>query len=323
MIINTNKQDNENAPITPDSINDQLKQIQIEIDKLCQELAQESMQFNEWDFFKKLCSYISTYERLLYTNITNYVCTLSEKQFATVQSNIDAVAHYIYSIDFEKEASNLSDKKLVNTAKKTVLKLWDHINLARRQYQLFLATDEKYSEIAEEKVKNIIPGLTKDMNSQLIALVSIFTALSFLLFGGISSLDNILDGARDIPVLKLLIVGNIWCFCIMNLIFVFMFFISKLTKLNIKSTDDINANFIQKYPFIWWCNWFLISSGLSFAWIYYLKTTHLLIKIEGFLFKNSTLFVILTTIFLLLLILVSGIYILLNNGKTKISRHKY
>lgn len=322
MIINTNKQDTENSPINPDSTNDQLKQIQDEIDKLCQGLALESIHFNEMDFFYKLSLYISKYKRLLYTNITNYVCTLSEKQFATVQNNIDTAAHYIYSKDFEKASAKFSDKELVDTTKKTVLKLWDHINLARRQYQIFIATDEKYTEIAEEKVKNIIPTLTKDMNSQLIALVSIFTALSFLLFGGISSLDNILDGAKNIPILKLLIVGNIWCFCIMNLIFVFMFFISKLTKLDIKSTDDINANFIQKYPFIWWCNWFLISSGLSFAWIYYLKATDLMINIESYLFENSILFVIFITVLLLTLILISGIYILSNNGKTKYIRHK-
>lgn len=50
--------------------------------------------------------------------------------------------------------------------------------------------------------------LSKEMNGQLISLVSIFTALSFLIFGGISSLDNIFVGAKDIPVTKLMIVGS-------------------------------------------------------------------------------------------------------------------
>ena len=82
-------------------------------------------------------------------------------------------------------------------------------------------------------MKDVEIRLTKEMNTQLISLIAIFTALSFIVFGGISSLDNIFDGVKDIPVTKLMIVGSIWCFCIMNLVFVFMFFVGKLTHLEI------------------------------------------------------------------------------------------
>lgn len=317
MIINTNKRDNNVQPSLSVNENDQLKQIQDEIDKLCAELSVKSTDFSPSDFFLKLYNYIRIHERFLYVNITNYICILDDNQFATVQTNIDTVAHYIYSQEFQNNSTQFDSEESYEKSQRAVLKLWDHVNLARRQFQLFLDKDENYRKIAEEKAKEVIPELTKDMNSQLIALVSIFTALSFLLFGGISSLDNILDGAKDIPILKLLITGNIWCLCIMNLIFVFMFFISKLTKLEIKSTDDVNANFIQKYPFIWWCNWVLISSGLVFGWLYYLKRRQLLCDIEESLFKNPVPFIIIVSLSLLILILLSGIYILSNNGKAK------
>lgn len=101
----------------------------------------------------------------------------------------------------------------------------------------------------------------------------------------------------------------------MNLIFVFMFFVAKLTKLSIKSTEDVNANFIQKYPFVWWSNWILCSSGVVFGWIYYLKRRQLLCEIENGLHNNSKAFVFGVSAIIIALILGSGIYILRNNGK--------
>lgn len=316
MPINPKKQDECSDKISAPKQEYKLKEMQDAIDNLCLELSKESCRFKEYKFIKELIDYINEYERLLYVNVTNYVCRLDEKSFASMQSNIDFVAHYIYSKNFENDFRN-EDKLKRDAVKKIVLKLWDHINLARKQFELFAINENKYGEIAKKKVEDSIPNLTKEMNMKLISLVSIFTALSFLLFGGLSSLDNILDGAKDIPILKLLITGDIWCLCMMNLIFVFMFFVSKLTKLNIKSAEDVNANFIQKYPFIWWSNWVLCSSGIIFGWIYYLKRRQLLCEIENGFFNNSKAFVFIVSGTIIVAILITGIYILINNGKVK------
>ena len=314
--INPKKQDEDSSQIAAPKKEYKLKEMQDAIDDLCNALSRRSKGFDTGKFFSELVDYISKYERLLYVNITNYVCTIEEKDFATMQSNIDAVAHYIYSEKFSKDFPETNGKNY-DAEKRTVLKLWDHINLARKQVELFAINEEQYKEIAKKKVEESLPDLTKEMNVQLISLVSIFTALSFLLFGGLSSLDNILDGAKDIPILKLLITGNIWCLCMMNLIFVFMFFVSKLTKLTIKSTEDVNANFIQKYPFIWWSNWVLCSSGIGFGWIYYLKRRQLLCEIENGLHSNSKAFVFIVSFIIITLIFATGAYILSNNGKQK------
>mgnify|MGYP007007140284 CR=1 FL=1 len=45
-------------------------------------------------------------------------------------------------------------------------------------------------------MKDVEIRLTKEMNMQLISLIAIFTALSFIVFGGISSLDNIFFGSE-------------------------------------------------------------------------------------------------------------------------------
>ena len=306
----------ENTDTTPEYI----ANMQNAMDEICQMLSEESRNFKPPKFFAKMYSYISNNDRLLYTNITNYIFTLSEEIFGKLQTNIDSVVSYMYMEACKNDYKK--DLRKFERTQRSILKMWDHINLARKQYIMFNVKDDKYESIVDEKMENVGIKISKEMNTQLISLVSIFTALSFLLFGGISSLDNILDGAKDIPILKLLLIGNIWCICIMNLIFTFMFFIAKLTNLNIKSNDDVNANTIQKYPYIWWCNWILCSSGIIFAWIYYLKRRQLLCLWENQLFNNSGAFVIMTSIFIGLLILLTGIYIVHHaiKGKEKSER---
>lgn len=77
---------------------------------------------------------------------------------------------------------------------------------------MFYYNDKDYEKIVDSKMETAEIKMSKEMNAQLIALVGIFTALSFLVFGGVSSLDNIFLGAKDIPALKLIICVEQFCY---------------------------------------------------------------------------------------------------------------
>ena len=255
------------------SSSEYINNMESEMDCICKMLSEDTRNFNAKSFYDKIHSYIVSNDRLLYTNISNYIFTLNDEQFGTLQTNIDKVVHYVYSDQFKNDfqAENTKIEREFQRTKRMILKMWDHVNLARRQYVLFQHKDDDYSKIVDEKMEIASTKIYKEMNGQLISLVGIFTALSFLVFGGISSLDNIFLGVKDIPVLKLIIIGSIWCFCIMNLVFVFMLFVARLTKLSIRSTDDINANIIQKYPLICWSNFVIIFIFIMSTWLYYIR----------------------------------------------------
>lgn len=265
--INPNKTDpkehkfRDSAPGLGESI---LEEMQKEIDILCSVLTENSQKFDKEYFYELLEKYLNNgKQRLLYVNITNFVCNLDEETFATVQTNMEAAVQFIYC------KSESSDKKEVcSNTFKAALKLWDHINLARRQWQMFSIKDEQYEEIAEKKLEEKIPHLSKEINAQLISLIALFTALSFLIFGGISSLDNIFDGAKDFPILKIMIIGCIWSICMINLVFIFLFFVSKLTKLSIQSSEEVDASLIRKYPLIYWCNFIFCTILLLCGWTF-------------------------------------------------------
>ncbi len=275
--INVNKHNAERV----NSTSDYIKKMSVGVDGLCERLVKNSQEFDHKVFFETLHNYIKNEDRLLYTNITNFVFDLKEEEIGVVQTNLDSVINYIYGDEFNEDfpwtpgAENQGNP--YDRTKRTALKIWDHINLAKRQLFLLKMSDDDYTRIVDTKMKEEEARLTKELNIQLISFVAIFTALSFIVFGGISSLDNIFLGAKDIPVTKLMIVGTIWCFCIMNLVYVFIFFIAKLTELNMKSCQDVNANLVQKYPLIWWCNFVLIVILALSCWAYY-------IKCEGFSF---------------------------------------
>ena len=283
------------------STSDYIQKMENAVDDFCRRLSKDSREFDSKIFFDLLHEYIVHDDRLLYTNITNYIFDLEkEETFGIMQTNLDKVINYIdgeqFARDYEWNPTDVEQRNPYDRTKRTVLKLWDHMNLARRQYSSFKKTDEDYSRVVNKKMEEAEAKLTKDMNGQLISLVSIFTALSFIVFGGISSLDNIFLGAKDIPVTKLMIVGTIWCFCIMNLVYVFLFFISKMTGLNIKSNQDINANLVQKYPLIWWCNWTLITILMFSCWAYYIKCEDFSTRAYEALQKHSTAYLVFGTI---------------------------
>lgn len=295
---------------------DHIAQMSKAMSELCKLLSKDYDEFDKKHFFEKFSIYIkNNNNRLLYTNVTNEIFN-NYNSTGSFQSNLENVIAYSYEIKCSGVKAQIEHEKV----QRALMKLWDHINLAIRQYELFQISDEHYSAIAEEKMKNVEIRLTKEMNMQLLSLIAIFTALSFIVFGGITSLDNIFEGVKDIPVTKLMIVGCIWCLCIMNLVFVFLFFVSKLTGLEFKSTTDPDANLVQKYPLICWCNWVIITILVFSCWAYYIKCEEYSQKISIILQQYSTVYFIVGTLLISVLVIIGAniIYQLYRGKETQL-----
>ena len=72
-------------------------------------------------------------------------------------------------------------------------------------------------------------------------------------------------------------IGLIWGFCVINMIFVFLYCVGKMTKLSFKSTtDDTENNIFKNYPIVVYTNyviavlllpslfgWFLQQTGIA------------------------------------------------------------
>lgn len=228
--------------------------------------------------FDKILNYIAQYDRFLYSTISNQIYAMmdSSKESELVEvivSNLEILVEY--TVDSEKmfhklETTDQDKKNLIEKTKKVILKIWDHVNLAVRQYHVLKQTDEEYEKRFEKQISVYKEKLTKDMNSQMITMVGIFTALAFLIFGSISSLDNIFTNIK-IPLMKAMSIGLIWGLCVLNLVFVFMYCIGKMSELKLSIMDDQNATVFQKYPVVWWSNITLISLLIFTTWTYFIQ----------------------------------------------------
>ena len=247
-------------------------------------LQEDNQNFNAEAAFEELKKYILTYKRILYSIVSNIVYDITDDdnsgkpgsnpdRFGTLLSNIEKLVEYT---DCDENiaknitaASSSEEKTAIDETRKAVWKIWDHVNLAHRQYDVLRQSDAEFKRRFNEQIRDSQDSMTKEMNSQLLTMVGIFTALAFVLFGGISSLQSIFEGLQETHLLKLLILGCGWGLGMLNVVFVFLFCIGKMTKLNFKSTMSPDATFWQRYPVVCWTDFLLISLLSILSWLYY------------------------------------------------------
>lgn len=241
---------------TASSKNDHIDSMSFDMLKLCKELSRSvaNGNFDSAHWLDELRNYISNNDnRLLYSDISNYIFNLSDEEFTTFTTNLDSVLNDAADL---RGTGVEQDKNLY----KTLLKFFDHVNLAHRQNSMFSNKQQDIDNEIERLLGPKVQDITKDMTSQLVGLVSIFTALSFLIFGGISSLQNTFNSLSTAAnaqnsILPTLIVTLAWAFCLMNLLFGFMYFVLRIVK---PPVSQIQTNIVQRYPVVFLCDYVLL-----------------------------------------------------------------
>ena len=282
--------------------------------------------FDVHSCIESINNYIKKHDRLLYSVISNYIFELKNQDPGIFITNLESLTEFVLSDQYSNKYLNNDVETDYANVKKTVLKLWDHVHLALYQFDSLKQSDEEFTR---NFIKNIEPvktdvnkqlnEFTKGMNSQLISLVGIFTAMSFLVFGAINSLDEIFKNAQNIPILQIMIVGSIWGLCVTNLVFVFMFFISKMTDTPIKSSLDKDATLIRKYPLIFWSNLIIVTILSICSWLYYIDTQNIGGWFVNIGKNNSTIVCLLGFVCILaMFITFSMIFIYQYNKKNKV-----
>ena len=238
------------------------------INKICDCFVTPSERFEPEYVLQKMREYRNTYTRWIYSDITNYIFQQGGLGIEGLfNQNLDNLEGYIYS---QAEKKPTKEKEITSDPDVIMFdKFSDHVNLALVQRGLVDTSDKNFESNFKTCADPYAEKLYSKLNKELISLVSIFTALSFLVFGGIQSLDNIFTDVGSVPIVELVIVGCIWSFGILNLVFSFLYLISKLTKLSLRAVDDDHATLAQKYPFWVWSNFALFFIFSIFCWIYY------------------------------------------------------
>lgn len=222
-----------------------LETIQAETVNLAKSLNTPEQEFNIDDFEKLLDDYLTKYSRVLYSSFTAYIYRLkSEKK----DKEIDNMSGNLVSI-----ISSFNVEEKIEDRQKILLKLYDHISLATRQASTMEVTKEKvdpYILKATETIKSQLENLNQDMiaykermradieaqkdslMSQMIAIVAIFVGISFVMFGGMSLINDLfthVDG-QPVPLVELICLGCLIGIVMIVVMYCFIMFILSITR---------------------------------------------------------------------------------------------
>ena len=306
-----------------------LQDMENDMQRILAYYCQPNNNFKPEKAFKDLNNYLKTNRRLLYSTISMVVYAYTDEasavnsgseqdQFGTLLSNIEKLVAYVdddHNIAAHKSAAATKvDEESVDETKKAVWKIWDHVNLAHRQYENLKQSDTEYDEKFKKRIAEFQNKLTGEMNAQLLSMVGIFTALAFILFGGISSLESVFSGLNDTNLIKLMIIGCIWGLGMLNVMFVFLFCVGKMTKLKFKSSDNLKASFWQRYPVVCWTDYLLVSLIIILVWFYYCSNQGARTWIDSLIANNPSAVSVVGTIFIIIVIAL-GFYKIVNLTK--------
>lgn len=237
-----------------------IEEMSSETEKIISYLAVSSSEYSPQKTADDLKSYISKYKRILYSDISVYIFSLnSEQDFSILQANLQKLIEY---------ADGLNNNDLM----RVIIKIYDHANLATKQFLELKQSDEEYKEKFEEHMKPAKRKIERELNTQLITLVGIFTAMAFVVFGGISTLDNIFNSMKNLTILKAMIIGCVWGICMFNLIFIFMYYILKL----VNHEEELNdANIVRRHVSVFIGNLLLLTILAMGLLLYYIDQKNL------------------------------------------------
>lgn len=275
------------------------------IAKIFHTFITDSVSYNPEDTTKLIDEYLETGERILYSEVSNNIFAYFDYEIGNFQTNLEYFVLHVYN-EIGKQVPY----------RKTYIKLYDHCQLALSQRKNLKTDDYYFQNMINSNLVPVQEQLHREVYTQLISLVGIFTALSFLIFGGINSLDNIFQNMTDIPLLKLMILGCVWGLCIINMIFVFMYFISKLTRTEIKTNSRLDANFVQRYPFTCFSNFMIFIVLAICSWLYFIDESNIGSWFLEMSNSNQVAICIAGFIIIGIIFVVFGLY-LINKCKTK------
>ncbi|MDU3323340.1 hypothetical protein [Clostridium sp.] len=313
---------------------------------ICNELSISSDKFNDQNVdrvIRILQQYMNKYDRIIYHVFSDYVF-LNEEIHSTLATNLDYVIgcvlknsykqKYIKPIkkqverkfSYAKEINEQMYKNLVveeeekyyNSMKKTILKLYDHIYLAMHQYSTLKESDKEFGVKAtkyldpvkaevNKKINDELSSFSSSFTSQLLAIIGIFTAMSFMVFGSLDSLGGIFENITNAHVLKTLIFISLWGLCISNLIFVFMYFIGRLVKATKNEENNYGITYLLHKKLVCLADLILVAMLAISSWLYFVDSKDVGIWFVNMVQSNPILFSVIV-IGIILLFFGVGVY---------------
>lgn len=233
------------APISGSNVEKKKEQMR----KIFSTLQTPTRQYTPKDTINEIREYIQIdgENRLLYAEITVSIFKLSDEEIGIVDSNL---ANLIENL--EKNDSNSEYKTIV-------MKLYDHINLARDQAKKIQeALEEKTKELQDSTKAQLEEGMRHAQRGY-ITILGIFASVIVTFTVGMIFSSSVLNNIDKVSIYRLIGMSLLIGFVTFNLLYVFLSFIYKMT-------ESQEKGFPFKWPFFIVNALFVVATGILFCW---------------------------------------------------------
>lgn len=191
---------------------------------ICESLAVPTQKYRPKNTFEIIVNYVNEtekLERMLYSEISNYIFSLDEGDRGILVVNMAHLLEFALN-DYELEQFELEN---AHDCKKIVVKLYDHSQLAIHQIE----NAKKIHEKSIEETKSDFSREIKKIERDYVTILGIFTSIVLAFVGGITFSSAVLENISNASIFRVLIVVDFLAFILIN---ASAFLIKLLTRIN-------------------------------------------------------------------------------------------
>lgn len=178
----------------------------IRIEEICKTLCSDTGKYEAQVSVKQINSYITSsgMNRILYSEISHYVFTLSPEQRGVCITNADKLLEYVLN----------SNNIFTDECKKAVIKVCDHCNLAVAQTDRIGTILEQGVEETKSNFNEEIKNIQKDY----ITILGIFASVILAFIGGITFSTSVFENIHKASPYRIVFISALLGFTLLNAI---------------------------------------------------------------------------------------------------------
>lgn len=228
----------DNGDVTKPKINLNLMRRRQKIVGICTSLRRSCENYSPEETIESIEDYMKDGDRIIYSEITSIVYTMSPEEQATFNSNLEVLMDHALN----------EESKISKDMQDAIIRLWDHVHLAMRQLGNAKEILEKSTVEAKQSLHDELYDEFKGIEKEYITILGIFSSIIISFVAGITFSTSVFENMNDVGIYRLILVILLIAFVMLNTINLLVRYIFRLNK-----ADNI------KFP-MWQIN--LILAGL-------------------------------------------------------------
>lgn len=178
---------------------------QLAIKEICEDLSLSSRAYRPKNTVELIKLYVeeeNKLERMLYSQISNFIFELDEEGRGSFATNVEKLL--LYSLN--------KDNNLDVDCEKIIIKLYDHFNLALHQ----IGNVKNIYEKSIEELRNDFEIEIKKVEKDYITILGIFASIVLVFIGEITFSSSVLSNISGVNIFRLLLVIDLLACVVIN-----------------------------------------------------------------------------------------------------------